>query len=91
MITAVFPTIENNFIAGNERRKTDKIDIELIAPPAGQFPSGDIQAKNNYWGFAYPLPSDSTKIKDRIIDFDDNRLGDIRALVLVTPWLSSAP
>ena len=92
LITAVFPVINNNGIFGNELRKaTNKIDIELIAPPVGQFPSGEIDAKSNYWGFAYPAPSDSTLIKDRIIDFHDNPLGDVRAKVLVTDWLSTAP
>jgi parallel beta-helix repeat protein len=90
LITAVYPTITNNGIFGNELRKaTNKIDIELIAPQSGEFPIGEINAKQNWWGFAYPALSDSTRIKDRIIDAEDNPLGDVRAKVLVTPWLAA--
>lgn len=88
LITAVYPAITNNGIFGNELRKaTNKIYIELLAPQSGEFPSGEISAKQNWWGFEYPALSDSTLIKARIIDLDDNPLGDVRAKVLVTPWL----
>ena len=91
LITAVFPVINNNGIFGNELRKaTNKIDIQLIPPQAGQFPSGEIDAKNNYWGFRYDDPGDVDEIKARIIDIQDNPV-DIRTRVLVTPWLHEAP
>jgi len=79
--TAVFATITNNGIFGNEFRKTSgKINLEVLDP----FVSGEINGTNNWWGFAYPSPADSVLLKQTIIDADDN--SSLNATVSVSPW-----
>jgi hypothetical protein len=79
--TAVFATINNNGIFGNEFRKaTGKINLELLEP----FANGEIDGTNNWWGFAYPDPADSVLLKQTIIDADDKP--SLNATVSVTPW-----
>lgn len=83
--TAVYPTIRNNGIFGNELRKVSgKVNVELLVP----FAAGSVDATQNWWGQDY-APADSASVKQGIIDHDDN--SQIGANVWVSPWRGSWP
>jgi len=83
-----YPAISGNGIFGNEFRKSSKAQV-ILEVPFGTITDQHVDARNNFWGQAFPAPADSSQIKQGIIDRGDN-VG-ILAFVVVYPWLNDWP
>jgi hypothetical protein len=87
LITQVYPEIHGCAIFFNDiLRVNGGHNIHLEPGFNGGLPS--IDARCNYWGFAYQ-PQDSSEIAKTILDSDDR--GDITARVLFNPWMNTHP
>lgn len=88
LLDVLDPVIDNNGIFGNMLGRGGTRFNLVVAPPFGSIYVTHIDARNNYWGFPYPNPADSTQIHDGIFDNKDNSSS---VPVWVTPWLSTNP
>jgi len=82
---AVFPTITNNVLVGNDFLSGAGFSRNIrLQPPFGGTPVADITATNNYW--AVTTIGD---IRQTVVDKWDS--GQITTEVLVDPWRTSCP
>jgi len=90
LVNAVYPSIHNNGMFGNERGKTGvNFNIRLDDGFGGVSPTLD--ARDNYWGAPFPDPADSLLIKQNIRDIDKAPGAEITVRVIVGPWLGDWP
>ena len=89
LVGASYPTVSNNAIFANELGKTSQRYNIRLDDGFGGGVTGMIDARQNWWGAAYPSAEDSTAIRVMIRDSED--VGNITVRVAIDPWLNTKP